>query len=63
MNREEIIDQIKCIGQSIIDDAETLKFEPSKLTGITISAEIRPCKITEITYEFCRISDTRLLNE
>lgn len=58
--KEELVEQVKAVGQSIIDDAEYIVLEPHNLTSIEIYAEIAPRdQITSAVYKLTRISDSR----
>ena len=53
-NKEMIIDELKHIGQTIIDDAENLKEDPQKITGIQIVASINDLGETTIEYSITK---------
>ena len=61
VNREDLIEHIKKIGQAIIDDAERIAPETKVTKEIEISAKIRPNDlVTTIHYDIERIADPRL---
>lgn len=61
---EEVAEHIRCIGKSIIEDADSLCPNPSVINSIKITAEINSSvDITTIKYEIGRIADPRLQNQ
>lgn len=59
LTAEQLIEHIKAVGKAIIDDAESVAIDTSKLRSITIEAEIAPMEqVTTITYR--RTADPRM---
>lgn len=61
MKTDALAEHIKCIGQAIIDDAESIALKSDKTISIEISALISPGdRITKINYEIDRYADPRI---
>lgn len=59
--KQDLIDHIKCIGQTIVDDAEEIAPDPSVSNRVIISAIISPGdKVTTIHYAVRKTADPRL---
>ena len=56
MKREELIDRIIGIGQTIIDNAEEIAPFPDKTTSITITASIRPMEAPTVEWTVEKIA-------
>lgn len=60
-SKEDLIAHLKCIGQTIIDDAEAIGAKPQRTCYIAISAVINPAEeVTKIDYRFVRYADPRI---
>lgn len=61
LNKEGLIAHLKCIGQTIIDDAEAIGAKPQRTRYIAISAAINPAEeVTTIDYKIERYADPRI---
>lgn len=61
LNKEDLIAHLKCIGQTIIDDAEAIGAKPQRTCYIAISAVINPAEeVTTIDCRIERIADPRV---
>lgn len=61
LNKEDLISHLKCIGQTIIDDAEAIGAKPQRTCYIAISAVINPAEeVTKIDYRIERYADPRI---
>lgn len=61
LSRADLIAHLKCIGQTIIDDAEVIGAKPQRTCYITISAVINPVEeVTTIDYRIERYADPRI---
>ena len=59
--KEELVEHIKTVGQTIIQDAETIALDPKVAYSIEIVAKIEATKeITDLTYILKRHADPRL---
>ena len=61
--REEIVDQLKAIGQAIITDAEHIAIDPHDAYGIHIMADIYPAEKVKIKYVINRYADSQKQKE
>ena len=64
MSNEKLAEHIKCVGQAIIDNAESIALKTSNICSIEISALISPGdRITKINYDIDRLADPRIPNK
>ena len=61
--REEIVDQLKAIGQAIITDAEHIAIDPNDAYGIHIMADIYPTEKITIKYVINRYANPQKQKE
>ncbi|MBR2680657.1 MAG: hypothetical protein IKE23_07880 [Exiguobacterium sp.] len=61
MTHDMLVEHIKCIGQAIIDDAESIALNTKRIISIEISALISPGdRFTKINYDIDRYADPRI---
>ncbi|MBR3000384.1 MAG: hypothetical protein IKF39_05230 [Oscillospiraceae bacterium] len=61
LSKEDLVEHLKCIGQTIIDDAEAIGAKPQRTCYIAISAAINPeTEMTKIDYRIERLADPRI---
>lgn len=61
MNKEQLKEHIRGIGQAIIDDAERIaSFIEDGLYSIEVKARIEPASLTTVQYRLHRSADPRI---
>lgn len=61
LSKTDLIAHLKCIGQTIIDDAEEIGANPTRTSYIAISSIINPGEeVTKVEYRIERIADPRV---
>ena len=61
---DDVADHMKNVGRAIINDADTIKLQPDKVSGVDILVIIDPdTEVTNIHYSIRRRADPRIKQE